>query len=1768
LLWSEQGVADTLQFVRYAPLLRAGRIILQCPPQLTALLDGAPGLDEVVPVGAPLPSFDVHLPLADAMQRLGTTLDTIPAPIPYLRPDAGRAAALAPLFAGSGLKVGLIWSGTSERDRALPLAALRPLMDIPGARFFSLQQDGRAEIEQEGLAARVTDLGARLGDFADLAAASAHLDLIVTVDGGAAHLAGALGRPAWVMLPANPEWHWFLGRPDSPWYPSLRLFRQAQPGAWRPVIDEVAAALARTVLQDGKPARPEICNNLGIALRRLGHLEDAIAAYRQALTLRPDYPLALNNLGLALQEAGDYEDAVTVLQRVVEATPGDADAHNNLGAAHDRAGARDQALAHYRRAVALRPDYPEALNNLGLAALADGRLDEAEGALRSALEVRPDYPEIHKNLALVLFARGDLRAGSAEYEWRWRIPRDHRLPNLAAPLWDGRPLGADSTLLLCAEQGLGDTIQFARYAAALHAFAGRVILYGPAPLARIMATVPGLDGFVAVGQELPACDAYLPVMSLMHRLGTTLDTIPAALPYVAPDAERLAALAPLFAGPGLKVGLVWAGDPGHRNDRYRSLTLAALQPILDIPGARFFSLQVGPGAAAIKEAGFGARIVDLAPDLPDLAATAAAMAQLDLVVTVDTAAAHLAGALGRPTWMMLPANPDWRWMTGRSDSPWYPSLRLFRQRHLGEWRPVIEAVALELARLVLREAPPTRPELLNNLGIQFRRFGQGDEAIACYHHALEIRPTYPLALNNLGLALQDAGKLDEAVAAHERAVAADPRYAHGHNNLGVALDKAGRHEAAIAHYRRAIEIRPDYADALSNIANALRADGKLDEAVAYHRRALAQQPDHPEVLNNLGHALRSRGDLDEARVCFEHALAVSPDFVSAHVNLGLTLMTGGDLPRGSAEYEWRWRGFRDVRLPDFKAPFWDGAVLGDDKTLLLWPEQGFGDIIQFIRFAPLLRRFAGRLVLLCPAPLAPLMRNARGIDQVVAAGEPLPAFDAYVPLLSLVQRLGTSLDTIPADIPYLATDPARLAETAPLLGGTGFKVGLVWSGNPKHGNDRHRSLALSALAPLLEVPGTRFFSLQVGPRAEDIREAGFDDRITDLRPYLHDFADTAALVSQLDLVITIDTAAAHLAGALGRPTWVLLPSCPDWRWLLRRSDSPWYPSLRLFRQTAFGDWAPVIAEVAAELRRRVPKPEVELAASADTLNALGCRLGSEGKLAEAEACFRRALSLAPDHVEALTNLGGTLRNRGHLAEAAECFHRVLALRPRHVAALVNLGIVLSSQGDERTAIEHLRQALALEPNHAQAHNTLGVALLAQNQLAAAAASFRRALELRPDYVEALANLGNALRQQDEIAAAEACQRRALALRPGNLEILTNLGDIFLDRGRLDEAAATYRTVLAAEPGHAGALNNLANVLRVEGRLEDAEAMFRQALAAKPEHALIHFNLAMTLLLQGKFAEGAREYEWRWRVPRDFRLPDFPAPLWDGAPLGPDKTLLLWAEQGYGDAIQFVRYAPLLRRYAGRLVLACPQPLAPLLAGAEGIDGIVTPGDGLPPVDAYIPLLSLMQRLGTTLETIPATVPYLVPDGGRSARFAHLLGTHATAGEVKVGLVWAGDPKHRNDRHRSLTLAELHPLLDVAGVRFFSVQTGERASEIADCALEHRIVDLAPHLGDFADTAAALGQLDLLITVDTAAAHLAGALGRPTWMMVPANSDWRWLSGRTDTPWYPSLYLFRQKELGDWAPVIASVADCLAAALPAQPEHALEMPADTARPAAQ
>ena len=494
---------------------------------------------------------------------------------------------------------------------------------------------------------------------------------------------------------------------------------------------------------------------------------------------------------------------------------------------------------------------------------------------------------------------------------------------------------------------------------------------------------------------------------------------------------------------------------------------------------------------------------------------------------------------------------------------------------------------------------PNYPEAYNTLGLALRMQGKLGEAVAAWETAVQQKPAFPEAHNNLGLARREQGRLDDAIISLREAVRLKPDYADGQSNLGAALKEQGLLTEAADSLLQSIRLNPNSADAYSNLSLVLLEQGRPDEAIVRLQEALRINPQFAEAHNNMGMAQREFGRLEAAIASFERALQIQPDNADAHQNLGMTLLLAGDLQRGWVEYEWR-RKCRDFSIPRFKEPQWDGAPL-KGRTILLHAEQGLGDTLQFIRYAPLVKALGGRTIVACQPALLRLLARAPGIDELVAIGS-LPRFDVYAPLPSLPGLLKSTLETIPCRIPTLASDPV-LDERwrVEFSSNPAFKIGIAWQGNRRHRADRFRSVPLTHFAPLAQQKGVQLFSLQKGDGSDQLSRLAGEFAVSDLASRLDEetgpFMDTASVMKSLDLIITSDTSIAHLAGSLGVPVWVALPLVPDWRWLLKREDSPWYPTMRLFRQTERGNWKELFGRMAKELPSLVERRDRDAAST-------------------------------------------------------------------------------------------------------------------------------------------------------------------------------------------------------------------------------------------------------------------------------------------------------------------------------------------------------------------------------------------------------------------------------------------------------------------------------------------------------------------------------------------------------------------------------------------
>ncbi|MBM4135623.1 MAG: tetratricopeptide repeat protein [Nitrospira sp.] len=483
------------------------------------------------------------------------------------------------------------------------------------------------------------------------------------------------------------------------------------------------------------------------------------------------------------------------------------------------------------------------------------------------------------------------------------------------------------------------------------------------------------------------------------------------------------------------------------------------------------------------------------------------------------------------------------------------------------------------------KAQPHNADILHLLGVIYYQCKNYDFALKYITEAVQFNPANSDAYYNLGNVFTEKGQLDKAGACYQKALQLNPQLTDAYNNLGNIFANKGQLDEAINCYQKALQLNSNFTEAYNNTGLALQDKGQFDEAIAYYQKALQINQNYVEAYNNLGLTFQEQGQFEKATDCYRKALQLNPNFADAHYNLSQILLLTGNFKDGWKESVWRWKIIDNPYRRHFKQPVWNGSDISN-RTILLLAEEGFGDTIQFIRYVPLVAQRSAEVVIVCQKDLRSLFKNFDGIYKVIAYGEKLPEFDVYCHLEDLPFIFETTLESIPATIPYIAVDPVLTLKWRDKVqhDNLKMKIGIAWSANPTHKNERNRSCLLTNFLSLAQLDEITFFSLQKGDAATQAKNPPHGMKLIDYTDGINDFSDTAAFIENLDLVISADTAVVHLAGALGKPVWTLIPFSPDSRWLLNREDSPWYPTMRLFRQNSPGDWDGVFERVYIALK--------------------------------------------------------------------------------------------------------------------------------------------------------------------------------------------------------------------------------------------------------------------------------------------------------------------------------------------------------------------------------------------------------------------------------------------------------------------------------------------------------------------------------------------------------------------------------------------------------
>ncbi|WP_293057088.1 tetratricopeptide repeat protein, partial [Okeania sp. SIO2B3] len=1509
---------------------------------------------------------------------------------------------------------------------------------------------------------------------------------------------------------------------------------------------------------------------LGVCAYKKNQIEQAIVYYQKSLKINPNDAETHNNLAVALQDDWQIDAAFSHCQTAIKFCPNYAEAWHNLGRIFRDKGQFEAAIEHYQKSLKLKPNYVEAYNSLGSIFLELGKLAESQNYYQEAIKLDKNHVNARFGLAVVLLKQGNFIPGFSEYEWRCQR-RDYVTGNFAQPVWDGSDFSG-KTLLVYTEQGLGDSIQFIRYIPLVKKLGGRVIVgCNKAGLKLLFTAAPEIDELFVIGEELPDFDLQIPLMSLPRIFGTTRETIPAEIPYLfVPESKKFKLPE---TGNSFKIGITWETNSQIKTSKKLSCSVADFQSILNVDNASFYILQKDVSPQDLKWLNSQTKIHNLSSYFQDLADTAAVIKQLDLVITIDTVIAHLAGALGKPVWVMLNFDSDWRWLVDREDSPWYPTMRLFRQSKSDNWqgvcREVVDALSSKLLNFnqtdypsIIKPGSSVTTQQLLTTALEKYQVENWKEAEKICLFIIQYQPHCASAFEILALCAKKTDKIDLEIDYHQKAINFNPNNYQTHLRLAIALKKQQKIDQAIVHNQRAIELKPNDASAWHNLGLIFKTQGNIPEAIRCFQQSLQIKQNNADIYYSWGNILKEQGNLTEAKVLYEKCIELKPNHINVHFARGFILLKQGDFLAGFSEYEWRCQP-QDYITRSFAQPVWDGSDFSG-KTLLVYTEQGLGDSIQFIRYIPLVKKLGGRVIFECNRPeLKLLFTTVSEIDELFVEGEKLPDFDLQISLMSLPLIFQTTPETIPAEIPYLSV-PKSIYFPIPPAPEKNLKVGICWQTNSTSETSKIRSCSVEYLQAIINIDRVNFYILQKEVSVSDLEWLNSQTKIHNNSTSFNDLADTAAAIKQLGLVITIDTVIAHLAGALGKPVWVILNFDSDWRWLIDREDSPWYPTARLFRQPKIGDWHTVFIQVKQPLiefmesQKKLRKKFhlayqyyqqknfieaekicriilAEKPQDFDVLHLLAVLENLAGRNEVAIQLLNQVINLHPNSSQAYSNLAKLMKKEGCLEEAIAHYQTAISLETNDSSNYSNLGNILKDEGRLEEAIAHYQKAISLEPNDSSNYSNLGNILKNEGRLEEAIAHYQKAISLEPNNSTNYSNLGLIFLEKGEIDSAIINYENSRKINPENSQTNLNLGVAWKKKGDLSKASTYYQQAINLQPDYAQAYNNLGSILQEEGNLNESIFYYQKAIELEPDFPAAHLNLSLVLLLLGDLKSGFQEYNWRWQVEKYVSLIQ-PEKLWDGSNLV-GKTILIYAEQGYGDTIQFIRYLPLVKQQGGQIILVCQKPLVKLLEKIPGIDKCIEEKINLVDLDVHAPLLELPRIFGTTLDNIPPPIQNLNIPHTKLIKLEYPAGIF-----LKVGIVWATRVDSQTYAQRSCKLTDFQSILDITGITFYSLQ--KEPGEDIQLLETLPIFNLSSQLNDFADTAGIITQLDLVITVDTAVAHLAGTLGKPVWILLPFVPDWRWMLDRNDSPWYPTARLFRQPKIGDWHSVFIQVKQAL------------------------
>jgi tetratricopeptide (TPR) repeat protein len=1230
LIHDEQGAGDTVQIIRFLHLIKNAdtKIILRCREELIPLFKELSLIDHLISFNEELyHKYDFEIQLLSLPYLLKTTVDTIPVFQKYLVVNDSKVDEWKNKLIGSAKpKIGFAWKGNPKHKydfkRSVDVELFEGLFNLEKFDFYSLQIDTNDK-ERKYLSKfkNIHTLENELNTFEDTAAVIQNLDLIITIDTSIVHIAGALGKKTWVLLPHIPDWRWLQNRDDSPWYPTLKLFRQKNIGEWKDLFKEVEYKLTSefdsendtTLLKikafeahtkddlisaehfykellEENPEDDEINFWLGKLYIQQNRLDKAVPHLEisfSADSTNKEYSKALKEvytqLANDLIRKEKFEEANAVFEKLIQLKVNEPDVYNNYGYVLQVLQKYDEAKFYIRKAVELKSD-PKYLAALANNYYFQGNHLKAISLYDEALENDPENFNIRFHKGMVHLLLEDYETGWNYYSYRsYENKFLNELDN--KKLWDGKSY-QNKTLAVFAEQGFGDTILFSRFVLLVKNKFDKVLFFVQPELYNLFKDFSKeieIFPFDKKSVQANTYDFYIPLLEIPRLLKVKTQTIPANTPYLQASTGLVNKWKKIINNESkVKVGLVWRGNQKNTLNRRRFLSLNDYLQLFKNEDIDFYILQYDLTNDEKKELKKYKNAKVLGNN--SFEDGAAVISLLDLVITPDTYSVHLAGALNIDTYLLLENSSDWKWLLNREDSPWYSSLNLFRRKSNEGWQDVVGQVNVELQNFVQGKATDLSGAI--EFARKFIDQNRIDKAINEFNKILSNNFNSVDALFYLGYCYHLKNDLVSAYENYSKVINLDPVHYNAYNNLGIILKDYGKFNEAEKCFNISIKIKKDNPTALNNLGIIHDLKGEFEKAISSFKEAVEYNNNYAEAYLNLANSYQALNNEAQALASINKTLEINPFYVDAHFNKSLILLKSGNLKDGLVEYEWRKRKDDYPRRKFSKPELFEQDV--KNKTIFVYDEQGFGDTFQFVRYLYKLKKQGAHIIFECHNSLYDLMKNIEAVDAVmerVSFEEPDVYYDYHISLLSLPLYFNATINNIPNTVPYLSPGKELVKQWRDfLLQNDGLKVGIVWEGKkPLH--NAHRASSLNDFMELLKIENVEFFSLQVGDVAQKNKELVNKYGIKDLSQYIKNFNTTASIISNLDLVITVDTSVAHLSGALNVPTWTLLSSKADWRWFTGTEESIWYPSMKLYRQKEFGSWTEVINRVSNDLRK-------------------------------------------------------------------------------------------------------------------------------------------------------------------------------------------------------------------------------------------------------------------------------------------------------------------------------------------------------------------------------------------------------------------------------------------------------------------------------------------------------------------------------------------------------------------------------------------------------